>query len=221
MSNYKFQNYKSKKNDESKIFPLNESDEWNKGKIYASAQNFCRKLMETPANLMTPTLFCQAVQKKFANLPNIKIDIRDKEWAQKENMNLFLSVSAGSSELPKFLEITYTGNSNTSEDLIALVGKGITFDSGGISIKSSAKMDQMRGDMGGAANVVSTMWAIASLNVPINVKCFTPLCENMPGNFATKPGDVIIARNSKSVCIDNTDAEGRLILADALSYASE
>lgn len=89
------------------------------------------------------------------------------------------------------------------------------------SLKPPSKMDQMRGDMGGAANVASAIWALAKLKVPVNVKGFIPLCENMPGNKATKPGDVIYGRNGKSVCIDNTDAEGRLILADALSYASE
>lgn len=127
--------------------------------------------------------------------------MHDAEWAQKEKMGLFLSVTQGSSEPPKFLEITYTGDSSSPQDVIALVGKGITFDSGGISLKGSSKMDQMRGDMGGAANVVSAIWALASLKVPVNVKGFTPLCENMPGNRATKPGDVIYGRNGKSVCI--------------------
>lgn len=177
--------------------------------------------METPANMMTPTTFCETVKEKFGDLQNVKIEIHDEDWARKENMGLFLSVSAGSLEPPKFLEITYTGDSNASQDLIALVGKGITFDSGGISLKPSSKMDQMRGDMGGAANVVSTMWALASLRAHVNVKSFTPLCENMPGGRATKPGDVIFGRNGKSVCIDNTDAEGRLILADALNYACD
>lgn len=170
---------------------------------------------------MTPTIFCETVTEKFAGLSNVKLDVHDAEWARKEKMGLFLSVTSGSSEPAKFLEITYTGNSNASQDLIALVGKGITFDSGGISLKSAGKMDQMRGDMGGAANVASTIWALAKLKIPVNVKGFIPLCENMPGNKATKPGDVIFGRSGKSVCIDNTDAEGRLILADALSYASE
>lgn len=221
LSNFKFQPYKSKKTELPTIHALFESDEWKKGAVYGEAQNFCKILMDTPANHMTPTVFCQMVQEKFANLPNVKIEVRDADWARKEKMGLFLSVSAGSSEPPKFLEITYTGDSNASQDLIALVGKGITFDSGGISLKSASKMDQMRGDMGGAANVVSTVWALASLKAPVNVKSFTPLCENMPGNHATKPGDVFFGRNGKSVCIDNTDAEGRLVLADALSYAAE
>lgn len=221
LGSFKFQPYKTKKSDIPAIHPVKESDEWKKGAILANAQNFCKILMDTPANLMTPTLFCEMVKEKFNGIENVNIQIHDTEWAKKEKMNLFLSVTSGSSEPPKFLEITYTGDSSSPQDLVALVGKGITFDSGGISLKPSSKMDQMRGDMGGAANVVSTLWAVASLKIPINVKAFTPLCENMPGNHATKPGDVFFGRNGKSVCIDNTDAEGRLILADALSYASE
>ncbi|XP_070501999.1 cytosol aminopeptidase-like [Chironomus tepperi] len=221
LASFKFQPYKSKKTDIPTIHAVKECDGWKKGAILANAQNFCKVLMDTPANLMTPTLFCEMVKEKFNGLANVDIQVHDAEWAKKEKMNLYLSVTSGSSEPPKFLEITYTGDSSSPQDLAALVGKGITFDSGGISLKPSSKMDQMRGDMGGAANVVSTLWAIASLKVPINVKAFTPLCENMPGNYATKPGDVFFGRNGKSVCIDNTDAEGRLILADALSYASD
>jgi cytosol aminopeptidase len=104
---------------------------------------------------------------------------------------------------------------------VCLVGKGITFDTGGISLKPGSKMDEMRADMGGAANVVATIAALAELKVPVNVKGFIPLCENMPSGNATKPGDVVFAMNGKSICVDNTDAEGRLVLADALCYASE
>jgi cytosol aminopeptidase len=221
LGTFKFQPYKSKKVDIPNIHAAVDSNDWNKGAIFANAQNFCKTLMDTPANLMTPTIFCETVKQKLSGLENVNIQIHDEEWAKKEKMGLYLSVTSGSSEPAKFLEITYTGDSSASQDLIALVGKGITFDSGGISLKPGSKMDQMRGDMGGAANVVSTIWALAALKVPVNVKGFTPLCENMPGNKATKPGDVIFGRNGKSVCIDNTDAEGRLILADALSYASE
>lgn len=159
--------------------------------------------METPANFMTPTIFCDTVKEKCAGLANLKIEAHDEEWAKKQNMNLFLSVSAGGHVPPKFLEITYSGG-DKSQKYAALVGKGITFDSGGISIKPSAKMDQMRADMGGAANVASCIHALAELKVPINVKGFIPLCENMPGRCATKPGDVIYGRSGKSVCIDNT-----------------
>lgn len=222
LANFKFQPYKAKKVEFPSIHSASavESDEWKKGVVYGDAQNFCKTLMDTPANLLTPTIFCNTVKEKFGSLANVELKIHDEEWARKEKMNLFLSVSAGSSEPPKFLEITYNGDPSSKKP-IALVGKGITFDSGGISIKSSSKMDQMRADMGGAANVSSAIWALAKLKVKVNVKGFIPLCENMPGNKATKPGDVIVGRNGKSVCIDNTDAEGRLVLADALNYASD
>jgi aminopeptidase len=221
LSNFKFQPYKAKKVEFPDIFAAGEESEaWKKGVVYGNAQNFCKTLMDTPANYMTPTIFCDTVKAKYEGLSNVELQIHDEAWAKKEKMNLYLSVSAGSSEPPKFLEITYNGNPSSKKP-IALVGKGITFDSGGISLKPGSKMDQMRADMGGAANVASAIWALASLKVKVNVKGFIPLCENMPGNKATKPGDVIIGRNGKSVCIDNTDAEGRLILADALSYASD
>lgn len=222
LANFKFQQYKAKKVEFPSIHAAagTESDEWKKGVVYGNAQNFCKTLMDTPANHLTPTVFCDLVKEKFTGLPNVELVAHDEAWARKEKMGLFLSVSAGSSEPPKFLEITYNGDPSSKKP-IALVGKGITFDSGGISLKPGSKMDQMRADMGGAANVASAIWALAQLKVKVNVKGFIPLCENMPGNHATKPGDVITGRNGKTVCIDNTDAEGRLILADALSYASD
>ena len=106
-----------------------------------------------------------------------------------------------------------------SDSPIVLVGKGVTFDTGGISIKPSAKMDQMRGDMGGAACMTGCLYTVAQLKLPINLKVLIPLCENMPDGKATKPGDVVVAKNGKTIQVDNTDAEGRLILADALCYA--
>lgn len=221
LANYKYQSYKSKKSELPTILCAEGNDQgWIKGAISAEAQNFCKLLMETPANLMTPSVFCETAKEKFAGIQNVELVVHDENWARKEKMELYLSVSAGSSEPPKFLEIIYNGNPKSLKS-VAFVGKGITFDSGGISLKPSAKMDQMRADMGGAANVASSIWAIAKLKANINVRGFIPLCENMPGNKATKPGDVIVGRNGKSVCIDNTDAEGRLILADALSYASD
>jgi len=114
----------------------------------------------------------------------------------------------------------YTGAPDTNARPLGLVGKGITFDSGGISIKPSANMKLMRGDMGGAATVLATLVTIAKLKLPINVVLATPLAENLPGGKATKPGDIIVAMNGKTVEVDNTDAEGRLVLADALTYIS-
>ncbi|KAG2100040.1 hypothetical protein BD769DRAFT_1394033 [Suillus cothurnatus] len=122
--------------------------------------------------------------------------------------------------LAKFLKIHYKGAPSKYAQPLAFVGKGITFDSGGISLKPSADMKLMRGDMGRAATVVSSLLAIAQLQLPINIVAVTPLCENLPGPKATKPGDVIYAMNGKSVEVNNTDAVGRLVLADALYYVS-
>ena len=113
----------------------------------------------------------------------------------------------------------YRGATDKNATPLVFVGKGITFDSGGISLKPSAGMKLMRGDMGGAATVCSSAWAIAKLKLPINLTVVTPLTENLPGPSATKPGDIVYAMNGKSIEVDNTDAEGRLVLADALYYA--
>jgi aminopeptidase len=195
------------------------TSEWKKGLVMGEAQNMARLLMETPANHMNPSLFAQHAEKVFQGLPHVELIVRDRQWVTEEKMGAFLSVSNGSkNDQPlKFLEIHYR---NGEDQPIALVGKGVTFDTGGISLKPSKGMAMMKGDMGGAACVLSAMWAIASLRIPKNVSCFIPLTENMPSGSATKPGDVVIARNGLSIEVDNTDAEGRLILADAIHYAS-
>jgi len=153
-------------------------------------------------------------------LENVNVVVRDEEWIREKKMGCFLGVSKGSNEPPKFVEIHYKGAGDDVEPLV-LVGKGVTFDSGGISIKPSAGMAEMKADMTGAAAVVSSVWGAAKLKLPINIVALTPLCENMPSGHATKPGDVLTAMNGTTVEVDNTDAEGRLILADALTYAHE
>ncbi|KAJ3562229.1 hypothetical protein NP233_g9708 [Leucocoprinus birnbaumii] len=207
------------------LAPLEKSKEWDNGAVYAEAQNLARTLMELPANMMTPTIFCERVQKELEGIPNVQTFVRDEAWAQEKNMNTFLSVTHGTSEPAKLLEMLaclgshYKGAADKNAPPVAFVGKGITFDSGGISLKPGAGMKLMRGDMGGAATVVSAAVAIAKLQLPINLVVVTPLTENMPGPSATKPGDIIYAMNGKSVEVDNTDAEGRLVLADAIYYA--
>lgn len=203
-----------------KISTNTNSADWDRGVVYANAQNLARTLMELPANMMTPTAFCERVQAEFSGIPNVEVIVRDEAWAAEKGMRTFLSVTQGTDQPAKFLEIHYKGAPSKDAQPLAFVGKGITFDSGGISLKPSAGMKLMRGDMGGAATVVSSLLAIAQLQLPINVVAVTPLCENLPGPKATKPGDVIYAMNGKSVEVDNTDAEGRLVLADALYYAS-
>lgn len=194
-------------------------ESFQRGALLAKAQNVCRRLAEMPANLMTPTIFSQNVQELFKDLPNVKVLVHDQQWAEGKKMGSFLSVAKGSAEPPKFVEIHY--NNKPDSKPFVIVGKGICFDSGGISIKPSSNMDKMRYDMGGAANVVATTFALASLGAKVNVIALAPLCENLPSGTANKPGDVVVAMNGKTIQIDNTDAEGRLILADGLCYAHE
>lgn len=195
---------------------------FNTGVILAEGQNLCRKLMEMPANLLTPVRFAEIAQELSKETKNFEVIARDKAWAEQEKMYSFLSVAQGSIQPPVFLEIHYKSKGANSEKApFVLVGKGVCFDSGGISLKPSSNMDKMRADMGGAANVLTAMYTLSRLGVelPYNVIGLIPLVENMPGGKATKPGDVVFAKNGKSIKIDNTDAEGRLILADALCYA--
>lgn len=189
---------------------------WQRGVILANGQNLARRLAETPANRMTPTIFCQQAVELGKPL-GINVTVHDRQWAEEKKMGSFLSVTNGSDEPAKFLELSYNNAPDTKP--VVLVGKGITFDSGGISIKPSANMDEMRADMHGAANVLATVITLATLKAPVNVVALAPLTENLPSGKATKPGDVVFASNGKSIQIDNTDAEGRLVLADALHYA--
>ncbi|PCH33010.1 hypothetical protein WOLCODRAFT_147118 [Wolfiporia cocos MD-104 SS10] len=199
--------------------PTGVSAEWDTGVIYAKAQNLARTLTELPGNMMTPTGFTARIKAEFAGIPNVEVIVRDAAWAAEQGMRTFLSVAQGSAEPAKFLEIHYNGGAKDEQPLL-LVGKGITFDSGGISLKPGAGMKLMRGDMGGAAAVCAAALGVAQLGLPINLKVLAPLTENLPGPTASKPGDIIYAMNGKSVEIDNTDAEGRLVLADALYYGS-
>lgn len=193
--------------------------EWHKGVEVANGQNVARRLMETPANLMTPSIFAQTAKELFQGVPHVTITAHDRAWAEQKKMGSFLSVSNGSIQPPVFLEISYKHPDAKNTKPYAIVGKGITFDSGGISLKPPKDMDKMRADMGGAACMVATILTLTKLEIPINVIGLTPLCENMPSGSATKPGDVVFAMNGKSIQVDNTDAEGRLVLADALCYA--
>jgi len=192
---------------------------WDTGVIYGQAQNNARELMETPANLMTPSIFGKRAEELLSGIENMTVKVHDEKWAEEKKMGAFLSVTRGSEEPAKFLEIIYKGDAAENTEVV-LVGKGVTFDTGGISIKPSANMEMMRGDMGGAAAVLSAMKAIGHLKLNVNVVAVMPLCENMPSGSATKPGDVITAMNGTTIQVNNTDAEGRLILADALYYST-
>lgn len=190
---------------------------FQRGSIKGEAQNLARRLADTPSNLLTPSIFADEAASILTPL-GVDVKVYDKKWAEDQKMFSFLSVAKGSIEPPKFLEITYK---NSDSKPYVLVGKGVTFDAGGISLKPAANMDHMRADMGGAAAVFGAIQGIARLGVQANIKVLIPLVENMPSGSATKPGDVVMARNGKSICVDNTDAEGRLILADALCYSAD
>lgn len=183
----------------------------------ANAQNFARFLGDTPANLMTPTIMSEYIKDYFSSEP-VDLKIFDKKFLEEEQMNLVLAVSQGSAEEPKLVYAKYFGRGSAQIDL-AMVGKGVTFDTGGISIKPGKEMYKLKQDMMGAAILACVLKLIAQSGLKINVSLTLPLVENMPGASAVKPGDVVKSMSGKTVEIDNTDAEGRLILADAIAFA--
>lgn len=194
-------------------------DAFHQGVILASCANFTKRLGDMPGNLMTPTILANETVKA-AKGTGLKVTVWDKKRIEKEKMGGLLGVARGSAEEPRFIIMEYTGAAKSKKP-VAFVGKGLTFDTGGISIKPSAKMEDMKYDMCGGGAVIGTMLAIAKLKLKVNVVAYVASTENMPGSKATKPGDVHTARNGKTFEVNNTDAEGRLILADALAYASE
>ncbi len=185
----------------------------------AECVNFARWLGDRPGNRMTPTILADETVKA-AKGTKLKVTVWDAKKIKAEKMGSFLSVSLGSDQEPKFIVMEYSGASSSKRPVV-FVGKGLTFDSGGISIKPSGGMEEMKYDMCGGANVIGTMLAIAKLKLKVNVIGLVPTTENMPGPNANKPGDIVIARNGKTIEVNNTDAEGRLILNDALVYACE
>jgi leucyl aminopeptidase len=187
-----------------------------RGVAMAEAANFARDLSNEPANVLTPTEFA-ARAEAMATAEGLGFHLFDREWAEQQGMGAFLGVARGSAQPPKFMVLTYNGGVESPP--VGLIGKGITFDTGGISIKPAAGMEEMKGDMSGGAAVISAMMAIARLKPKVNVTAIVPATENMPGGNATKPGDVLRAMNGKTIEVLNTDAEGRLILSDAICYA--
>jgi leucyl aminopeptidase len=189
------------------------------GKLVASATNFARDMVNEPANYMTPTQMTEAA-KEIASKYNLEFKVFDREDMEAMGMGALLGVAKGSNQPPKLITLSYKGDKR-SEKTLGLLGKGITFDSGGISIKPSEGMGDMKDDMAGAAAVVTALGAIAQLKLKINVTAIVPATENLPSGTALKPGDVLKAMNGKTIEVISTDAEGRLILADALSYAQK
>lgn len=190
-----------------------------RGVIMAEATNLARDLANEPSNHLTPTdLAARATEVAQAN--GLECEVLERAQMEQKGMGSLLSVAKGSAQPPKLIRMGYRGRAGEGWDL-ALVGKGITFDTGGISIKPAANMEAMKADMTGAASVIAAMGAIAKLGPKLNVVGIAPCTENMPGGNATKPGDVVTAMNGRTIEIINTDAEGRLVLADALCWAKE
>ncbi|MBV8370276.1 MAG: leucyl aminopeptidase [Candidatus Eremiobacteraeota bacterium] len=190
-----------------------------RGTILGEAVNAARKMALTPANDMTPTHLANRA-KELAADAGLEFDVLDEARMFKLGMGSLLGVSRGSDEPATLSVMTYKGDPSSSETL-ALVGKGLTFDSGGISIKPAENMHEMKYDMSGGAGVIAALWAIGKLRPKLNVIGLVPSSENLPGHRAMKPGDILRAMNGKTIEVINTDAEGRLILADALCYARE
>jgi len=191
----------------------------SKGTILAEAANAARDMVNEPSNYMTPAQMATIAQQS-ADDYGLEISVLEQQQMEDMGMGALLGVAQGSQQLPRFIILLYRGNKSSRVD-VALVGKGITFDSGGISIKPSEKMDEMKGDMAGGAAVMAAMNAIARLEPKINVTALIPATENLPSGSALKPGDILTTMSGKTIEVLNTDAEGRLILADALSYAAQ
>ena len=188
-----------------------------RGAAVAAGITLARECANRPGNACTPTYLGEQA-RRLAKQHGLKVQVLDRKAVEKLGMGAFLAVAQGSSEPLRFIVAHYEG-APKSQAPVVLVGKGITFDTGGISIKPSAEMDEMKFDMGGAASVLGTLRAIAELKPKINLIGIIPACDNMPSGSAVKPGDVVTSLSGQTIEILNTDAEGRLILCDALTYA--
>jgi leucyl aminopeptidase len=228
LGDYAFTKYKNKEenNKEIKIFNIIVAEKnqiasyqqgCKKGLIFSEAVLLTRDMVNEPSNHMTPAIMAE-IASQIAKTYQIKIEVLNREEMRQFGMGGILGVAQGSQEQPKFIVMEYNGSNSTDID-VALVGKAITFDSGGISIKPSENMGEMKGDMAGGASVVGAMKAIAQLKPKLNVLGIIPATENMPGGTAMKPGDIIRIMDGKTVEIISTDAEGRLILADGICFA--
>ena len=190
------------------------------GKAIAKGSNVARELGNLPGNICTPSYLANQAKKNAKDVPRMKVKILNQKEIETLKMGSFLSVAKGSRQPPKLIVIEYNGGKKGDKP-VALVGKGITFDAGGISIKPAAAMDEMKFDMCGAASVLGAMVTLGELQLPINVVAIVPTCENLPDGNANKPGDVVTSMSGQTIEILNTDAEGRLILCDALTYSEK
>jgi leucyl aminopeptidase len=193
----------------------------SRGRVIAESQNFTRDLVNEPSNKLTPRILAEKAQA-MAKEAGLAVEILDEKKIADLKMGALLSVAQGSVEPPRLIVVTYTSPSaKPGAPVIGLVGKAVTFDTGGISIKPADGMEKMKYDMAGGATMLGVMRALAALKPNVKVICIVPSTENMPGGKAQKPGDVQTAMSGKTIEVLNTDAEGRLILADGLHYAKQ
>lgn len=191
-----------------------------RGSAIGAGVNAARLLADLPANICTPGYLARAARDLARKQPNVTTRVLDEKEMEKLGMGALLSVSRGSKEGAKLVVVEYQGAA-TDDAPFVLVGKGITFDSGGISIKPAAKMDEMKYDMAGAASVLGALQSLIALEAPVNVVGLLACAENLPSGTATKPGDVVTSMSGTTIEVLNTDAEGRLVLCDALTYAKQ
>ena len=217
IADYAYDKYKSEKAHhlEEITFARFSENDLNEGKIFGEAMKFTRDLANTPAQIATPTRLAEIAKE----LEGIDTKVFDKEEIERMGMGAYLAVGQGSVQPPKFIHMKYTGKNVKKK--IALIGKGICFDSGGLDIKPASSMLTMKDDMSGAACILGVMRALSKLKPDMEVHGIIAACENMPSGSSYKPGDILTAKNGKTIEVDNTDAEGRLTLADALCYACE
>ena len=187
-------------------------------RVCAEAQNRARDLQSLPSNVATPSFLAARAEEIASAHQAVSVEVLGREQIEEKGMGGLVAVSQGTEEEPRLIVLRYAGGSGPT---LGLVGNGVTFDTGGISLKPSASMHEMKMDMSGAAAVLEAVAAIAELGLPVDLIAVVPSTENMPSGTAIKPGDVITQYNGKTVEVNNTDAEGRLILADALAYAVE
>lgn len=229
LGTYRFSEYRAKTEDAPEIeeFLIVEKDEQKakdaldgarRGRILAEATNFARDLVTTPGNKLTPAILAEKAREIAAEF-GLEYHVLEPKEMEELGMGALLGVAKGSAEEPRLLVLSY--KSGRAEEKLALVGKGLTFDAGGISLKPADGMHEMKFDMAGGAAVIGAIRALAQLKPSLDVVAVVPAAENLPDGKAQKPGDVVKAMNGKTIEVQNTDAEGRLILADAIAYAKE
>lgn len=225
LASYRFDRFKSGDGDEGPrlealtlLGPAELAPTVEAARVAAEAANRARDLQSTPANVATPTFLAERAKEIAASFDSLSVEVLGRAQLEEKGMGGLLAVSQGGPQEPQLIVLRYAGGGSGT---LGFVGKGVTFDTGGISLKPGAGMHEMKMDMSGAAAVLEAVGAIAELELPLDLLAVVPSTENMPSGTAVKPGDVITQYNGKTVEVNNTDAEGRLILADALAYAVE